>query len=253
VVTAYRTRLGRQIVEDAKRFVSTRGASGSIAPIRLSAPKAYFWDYDGNRLDFASQLVNVSIGHSHPKIVQAIKDQAESSRDRRRWRRSRLGRLLAESPGDLTMTVANGGAGRMRTRSSWHGTPAATRSLLAPELPRRDRHAITLTGDPPLALSPDCRVSFMFDPYLPLPGRSIRVQCAGGSQRSSSTKVRTPCGGDSRDRHGTNGVITTGRLSAVDSRDVRPPRDPVDLRRGDGRPAARQVVRRRQLGRHATS
>ena len=38
----------------------------------------YFWDYDGKRyLDFASQLVNVSIGHQHPKLVAAIKEQAE--------------------------------------------------------------------------------------------------------------------------------------------------------------------------------
>ena len=38
----------------------------------------HFWDYDGKRyLDFASQLVNVNIGHQHPKIIQAIKDQAD--------------------------------------------------------------------------------------------------------------------------------------------------------------------------------
>ena len=38
----------------------------------------YFWDHDGNRyLDFASQLVNVSIGHQHPKVVAAIQEQAE--------------------------------------------------------------------------------------------------------------------------------------------------------------------------------
>lgn len=38
----------------------------------------YFWDYDGNRyVDMSSLLVNANIGHQHPKVVQAIKDQAE--------------------------------------------------------------------------------------------------------------------------------------------------------------------------------
>ncbi len=37
-----------------------------------------FWDASGKGyLDFASQLVNVNIGHQHPKIVAAIKEQAD--------------------------------------------------------------------------------------------------------------------------------------------------------------------------------
>jgi 4-aminobutyrate aminotransferase len=36
------------------------------------------WDVDGNRfLDFAAGIAVVSTGHSHPKIVKAIQDQAE--------------------------------------------------------------------------------------------------------------------------------------------------------------------------------
>ena len=35
------------------------------------------WDFEGNRyLDFASQLVNVNIGHQHPAVVAAIQQQA---------------------------------------------------------------------------------------------------------------------------------------------------------------------------------
>jgi len=35
------------------------------------------WDHAGNRmLDFASQLVNVNIGHQHPAVVKAIQEQA---------------------------------------------------------------------------------------------------------------------------------------------------------------------------------
>lgn len=37
------------------------------------------WDYAGKRyLDFSSQLVNTNIGHGHPKVVEAIKRQAET-------------------------------------------------------------------------------------------------------------------------------------------------------------------------------
>lgn len=36
------------------------------------------WDVDGNRfLDFAAGIAVVSTGHSHPKVVKAIKDQAD--------------------------------------------------------------------------------------------------------------------------------------------------------------------------------
>jgi taurine--2-oxoglutarate transaminase len=35
------------------------------------------WDDKGNTwLDFASQLVNVNIGHQHPKLVAPIQEQA---------------------------------------------------------------------------------------------------------------------------------------------------------------------------------
>src|SRR3954454_450374 len=77
----------------------------------------YFWDHDGNRyLDFASQLVNVSIGYQHPKVVAAIKEQADKlttiGPPMAHETRSELARLIAEvTPGDLTMSFfTNGGA-----------------------------------------------------------------------------------------------------------------------------------------------
>lgn len=53
-------------------------AQALIKPLPIaSALGVYFWDYDGNRyLDFSSQLVNVNIGHQHPKVVAAIQEQA---------------------------------------------------------------------------------------------------------------------------------------------------------------------------------
>jgi 4-aminobutyrate aminotransferase len=39
---------------------------------------SYVWDVDGNRyLDFAAGIAVTSTGHSHPKVVKAIQDQAE--------------------------------------------------------------------------------------------------------------------------------------------------------------------------------
>src|SRR5437867_4669469 len=153
------SQLGRQIVEDAKRYVlyswSTQDATNPIAV--AGAEGRYFWDYDGKRyLDFASQLVNVSIGHGHPKLVAAIKEQAEElgtiGPPMASESRSRLGRLLPEvTPGDLSMSFfANGGAeanenavklarwytGRHKVIARYRGYHGATAG------------AITLTGDP---------------------------------------------------------------------------------------------------------
>jgi len=53
-------------------------AQKALKPMCIAgAEGSYFWDYDGNRyLDFSSQLVNVNIGHQHPKVVAAIVEQA---------------------------------------------------------------------------------------------------------------------------------------------------------------------------------
>ena len=54
-------------------------AQGALDPLvdRRVPRRSYVWDYDGNRyLDFSSQLVNVNIGHQHPKVVAAIQEQA---------------------------------------------------------------------------------------------------------------------------------------------------------------------------------
>jgi taurine---2-oxoglutarate transaminase len=153
------TELGRQVVADAKRYVlHSWSVQDAIAPIPVAGGEGrYFWDYDGKRyLDFASQLVNLSIGHQHPRVVAAIKDQAEKlctiGPPMATEPRSTLARTLSEvTPGDLTMTFfTNGGAeanenaiklarwytGRHKVIAryrSYHGATAG---------------AITLTGDP---------------------------------------------------------------------------------------------------------
>lgn len=53
-------------------------AQGALNPFVIAGGSgAEVWDFDGTRyLDFSSQLVNVNIGHSHPKVVAAIQEQA---------------------------------------------------------------------------------------------------------------------------------------------------------------------------------
>jgi taurine--2-oxoglutarate transaminase len=151
--------LGAQIVEDAKEYVlyswSTQDAINPIAV--AGAEGRYFWDYDGKRyLDFASQLVNVNIGHQHPKIVAAIKEQADKlctiGPPMANESRSQLGRLLAEvTPGDLTMSFftnagaeANENAIKLaRLYTGRHKIIARYRSYHG-----ATHGAITLTGDP---------------------------------------------------------------------------------------------------------
>jgi taurine--2-oxoglutarate transaminase len=111
--------LGAQIVADAKEFVLySWSVQDKIEPIPVAGAEGrHFWDYEGKRyLDFASQLVNVNIGHQHPKIVAAIKEQADAlctiGPPMANESRSRLGRLLADvTPGDLSMSFfTNSGA-----------------------------------------------------------------------------------------------------------------------------------------------
>ena len=116
-----------------------------------------FWDYDGNRyLDFASQLVNVSIGHQHPKLVAAIKEQAAKlctvaphfAYDAR----SEAARLIAElAPGDLDVVMfTNGGAEAVEYAVRMARLHTSRPKILAAY---RSYHggtagAITLTGEP---------------------------------------------------------------------------------------------------------
>src|SRR5438477_7459940 len=111
--------LGQQIVADAKQYVlHSWSVQDAVNPIPVAGGEGrYFWDYDGKRyLDFASQLVNLSLGHQHPKLIQAIKEQADKlcmiGPPMASEPRSTLARLLAEvTPGNLAMAFStNGGA-----------------------------------------------------------------------------------------------------------------------------------------------
>ncbi len=53
-------------------------AQGALNPLPIAGGLGTeVWDHDGKRyLDFSSQLVNVNIGHQHPRVVAAIQEQA---------------------------------------------------------------------------------------------------------------------------------------------------------------------------------
>lgn len=55
-------------------------AQGALKPFLVAgAAGTRVWDYDGNEyLDFSSQLVNTNVGHQHPKVIEAIKQQADT-------------------------------------------------------------------------------------------------------------------------------------------------------------------------------
>ena len=54
-------------------------AQGSLKPFVIAgAAGSTVWDFAGKRyLDFASQLVNMNIGHQHPAVIEAIQRQAQ--------------------------------------------------------------------------------------------------------------------------------------------------------------------------------
>ena len=89
-----------------------------VDPIPVErAEGVYFWTPEGKRfLDFNSQLMCTNIGHSHPKVVKAIQDQAATLAYANPFMatepRARLGAKLAEiTPGDIdTFFFTNGGA-----------------------------------------------------------------------------------------------------------------------------------------------
>ena len=149
----------------------------AVTPIPVErAEGVYFWDVDGKRyIDFASQLMNVNTGHQHPRIVQAIKDQADKlcyvypgmATDVK----GELGRLLAEvTPGDLCKSFfvlggaeANDNAIKLaRLYTGRHKIIARYRSYHGATY-----GAITLSGDPRrLPVEPTISgVIHVMDPY----------------------------------------------------------------------------------------
>jgi taurine---2-oxoglutarate transaminase len=150
--------VSRAKADDREHVFHSWSAWGTLDPIVVTGGEgAWFWDEQGRRfLDFSSQLVNLNIGHQHPRLVAAIQEQAATlctvapafANDKR----SEAARLIAErAPGDLDMVFfTNGGAEatenaiRMaRLHTGRHKVLAAYRSYHG-----ATTGSITLTGDP---------------------------------------------------------------------------------------------------------
>ncbi|MDH3958843.1 MAG: aspartate aminotransferase family protein [Actinomycetota bacterium] len=135
-------------------------AQGALNPMTIAgASGSWIWDFDGNRyLDFSSQLVNVNIGHQHPKVVAAIQAQAATlatiAPQHANATRGEAARLISElaPEGMNKVFFTNGGAdanenairmarvhtGRRKVLSfyrSYHGNTGA--SIVATGDPRR--------------------------------------------------------------------------------------------------------------------
>jgi len=156
-------------------------AQDSVDPLPVAAASGRcFWDYTGKRyLDFSSQFINSNIGHGHPKVVAAIKAQADRicmiaptfANDQR----SEAARLIAElAPGDLdhvfftnggaeanehAVRMARGHTGRPKVLSAYRSYHGGTST------------AIGLTGDPRRwanenSGSASGNIAHFFGPYL---------------------------------------------------------------------------------------
>lgn len=110
---------GEEIVRLCKEHTMYTWMKGEAAdPLPIDrAEGVYMYTSDGHKvLDFNSQLMCVNIGHGHPKVIEAIKRQADKLTyvypGTATESRARLGKLLSEvTPGDInTFFFTLGGA-----------------------------------------------------------------------------------------------------------------------------------------------
>jgi len=68
----------RAFALDREHVLHSWSVQSALQPLVIAGGSgSTVWDYDGTRyLDFSSQLVNVNIGHAHPRVVEAIQRQA---------------------------------------------------------------------------------------------------------------------------------------------------------------------------------
>ena len=141
----------------AEYYLQSWSPQGKRPLVIAGGEGSWFWDTEGKRyLDFQSQLVNLSLGHQHPAIVKAIKQQADKlcyiGPGMGSDVRSELAALMQQiTPGDLHATFfTTGGAAANETavRLARHYT--GRHKIVARY---RSYHgatggALSLTGDP---------------------------------------------------------------------------------------------------------
>ena len=150
---------GKRVYDLDREYVfHSWSAQKALKPMVIAGGEgSYIWDYDGNRfLDFSSQLVNVNVGHQHPKVVKGIQDQAavlatiapQHANDKRGEAAQRIVGLAGANMGKVFFT--NGGADAIenairmaRLHTNKHKVLSAYRSYHG-----NTGAAIVATGDP---------------------------------------------------------------------------------------------------------
>ncbi len=240
-------------------------AQDLVAPMPVAGGLgAVFWDDEGREyLDFSSQLVNLNLGHQHPRMVQAICDQAQRlctigptfANDVRS--RRRLSSRSTHHPVSTRCSSPTGGPRPSRTRSVWpRCTPDATRCSR--------RIAATTERPPPRSRQRASRAAGRANRRSA--GRFTSSGRTSTAPRSAATTEEQECtralehlesvvelegpdtiaaviAGDGRGNQRCPGA--TRGVPGRGARAVRSAWDRDDLRRGDGRiRSPRGVVRR---------
>lgn len=162
---------------DRSHVIHSWSVQSKLNPMVVNEAKGcYFWDGNGKRyLDMASQLVNQNIGHQHPKVVQAIKDQAEklcfAAPAFANEARSSLAKLLSEvTPEGINHFFFTNGGADANENAIKIARLATGKSKIISRY--RSYHgstfgAVALTGDPrrPVVEPAMPGVVRVFDPY----------------------------------------------------------------------------------------
>jgi taurine--2-oxoglutarate transaminase len=110
-------RTSSEVVQENRDYTMfSWSVQASSNPIHITRGQGvWFWDGEGNKwLDFSSQLINLNIGHQHPKVLEAIKKQVDAlcfaGPSFATEARGVLGRKLAEVTGLAKSFYTLGGA-----------------------------------------------------------------------------------------------------------------------------------------------
>jgi len=162
---------------DRKHVIHSWSVQETLEPLVVEKSEGmYFWDIDGNKyLDFSSSLVNMNVGHQHPKVVKGIQAQAAKQcyihPGIACTARVELARDLAQlTPGDLnrfffTLGGADANENALKFARAYTGKSKVLTKY-------RSYHgatygAISMSGDPRrLPVEPGIPgVRYFFDPY----------------------------------------------------------------------------------------
>ncbi|MGF6835050.1 taurine--2-oxoglutarate transaminase [Paenarthrobacter sp. TE4293] len=103
---------------DTANVFHSWSAQKSLKPLAIAGGSgSMVWDHEGRTyLDFSSQLVNTNIGHQHPRLIEAIKEQLDTlatvaPSHANHTRAIAAGKILSHAPSNMDKVFfTNGGA-----------------------------------------------------------------------------------------------------------------------------------------------